>query len=201
LLERIVAQLKEENVCDINISTYYKHEAITEHFQNGEAMGVNIRYLKEDVPLGTAGILSHFNNTDRRILVINGDILTKVSFRAMMAFHISHDAALTVACRLHEVQIPYGELEIQGVNISGIREKPVHRYFVNAGIYIIEPELIKLVPKDTPYQMPELIEATLQQGKHVVSFPITEYWRDIGHMDDFQQAVADVGAWSKGKAI
>jgi dTDP-glucose pyrophosphorylase/CBS domain-containing protein len=199
LLERIVEQLKDEKVHDINISTHYKHDTIADHFRDGESMGVNIRYLKETEPLGTAGILSRFTDTKRRMLVINGDILTKVSFRAMMAFHISHHSSLTVGCRLHEVTIPYGELEIQGVNVSGIREKPVHRYFVSAGIYIIEPDLLELIPDGMPYQMPELIEATLARGKQVVSFPITEYWRDIGHLDDFQQAVEDVGKWDEKK--
>ena len=195
LLERIVEQLKDEKFSDINISTHYKHEVIADYFQNGESLGVSIRYLKEEEPLGTAGILSQFADTGSRMLVINGDILTKVSFRAMMAFHVSHHSSLTVGCRLHEVRIPYGELEIQGVNVCGIQEKPVHRYFVSAGIYIVEPEVLKLIPKGKPYQMPELIDATLALGKQVISFPITEYWRDIGRIDDFHQAVEDVSEW------
>src|ERR1044072_3325114 len=139
LLEIIVDQLKEAGIRQVNVATHYKSEAISDHFKNGEDFGVDIRYVKEDQPLGTAGALSLLEESDEPLLVINGDILTRVDFHAMLNFHREHAADLTVAVRQYEFRVPYGVIDTDGVAVTGISEKPMVRQFINAGIYLLNP--------------------------------------------------------------
>ena len=154
-------------------------------------MGVDIDYVEEDQPLGTAGSLSLLQESDDPLLVINGDILTKVDFRAMVDFHHEHEAEMTVAVRPHEVQIPYGVVETDGAIITGITEKPTIRNFINAGIYLLNPNVCGLVPAGEKYDMPDLIQRLINEGRRVASFPVHEYWLDIGQIHDYEQAQAD----------
>src|SRR5258706_12817768 len=119
---------------------------ITEHFKDGLGLGVDIRYVREDQPLGTAGALSLLEESDEPLLVINGDILTRVDFRAMLNFHREHQADLTVAVRQYEFRVPYGVIETNGVAVTGISEKPLLRQFINAGICLLNPSIKRLIP-------------------------------------------------------
>src|SRR6185436_7083304 len=141
LLEWIVEQLKHAGIRQVNVATHYKGDVIAEHFKNGEAFGVDIRYVKEDQPLGTAGALSLLEVVDEPLLLMNGDILTRVDFRALLHFHREHKADLTMCVRQYEFNIPYGVIETDGVNVKGISEKPLVRQFVNAGIYLLNPHV------------------------------------------------------------
>lgn len=191
LLEIIVDQLREAGIREVNITTHYKSERISEHFKDGSDFGVNIGYLHEAEPLGTAGALRLLEKSDDTLLVINGDILTRVDFRAMLNFHREHHADMTVAVRPYELRIPYGVIEQEGELITGIAEKPIVRRFVNAGIYLVSPGSARQVPPDRPYDMPELISAIIANGQRVVGFPVHEYWLDIGQLEDYQKAMAD----------
>jgi NDP-sugar pyrophosphorylase family protein len=148
--------------------------------------------VAEERPLGTAGSLRLIDPGRGPLLVINGDIVTGLDFRALLAYHRMQRADLTVAVRQYEMQVPYGVVECAGERVSGIREKPVHRFFVNAGIYVIEPAVRDLLPPIERLDMPDLIAHLLQLGRRVVSFPVMEYWLDVGRHDDYQQAQADV---------
>src|ERR1041384_8852949 len=136
LLELIVERLKESGIRRLNVATHYKGEVISEHFKDGQDFGVDIRYVKEDHPLGTAGALSLLEESDEPVLVINGDILTRVDFRAMLNFHREHRADLTVAVKQYELSVPYGVVLTDGVSVTGISEKPIVKQFINAGIYL-----------------------------------------------------------------
>jgi len=193
LLQRIVEQLALTGIRRVNLTTHYMAEKIRDHFGDGSAFGVDINYVAEDQPLGTAGALSLIEKQQGPLLVINGDILTKVDFRAMRHFHDDHKASLTVAVRRYEFQVPYGVLECDGIVVRAVREKPVHACLVNAGIYLVSPEAHSLIPSDTHYNMTDLIETLANTGKLVVTFPITEYWLDIGCASDFEKAKADIG--------
>jgi NDP-sugar pyrophosphorylase family protein len=194
LLELIVEQLKQAGIRQVNVATHYKSEVIAEHFKNGEAFGVDIRYVKEDQPLGTAGALSLLEEVDEPLLVMNGDILTRVDFRALLHFHREHKADLTVCVRQYEFNVPYGVIDTDGVNVKGISEKPVVRQFINAGIYLLNPQVRRLIPNGQPYDIPELIERLINEQRTVVCFPIREYWLDIGKVDQYDQAKADIAA-------
>jgi dTDP-glucose pyrophosphorylase len=192
LLEVIVNQLREAGIKHVNVATHYRGDMITNHFKNGQGFGVDIHYVEEDRPLGTAGALGLLEESDEPLLVINGDILTRVDFRAMHNFHREHKAELTVAVRQYELSVPYGVISTDGVAVTGISEKPVLRQFINAGIYLLDPSVRRLIPNGQRYDIPELIEVLLREGRPVVCFPIREYWLDIGKADHYDQAKADM---------
>ncbi len=192
LLELIVEQLREAGIKRLNVATHYKGDVISEHFKDGQDFGVDIRYVKENQPLGTVGALSLLEESDEPLLVINGDILTRVDFRAMHSFHREHNADLTVAVRLYEMRVPYGVVDTDGVAVRGISEKPLLKQFINAGIYLLSPTVKRMIPNGQPYDIPDLIQLLLNEGRTVVSFPIREYWIDIGEAGQYDQAQSDI---------
>ena len=192
LLELIVERLKQSGIRRLNVATHYKGEVISEHFKDGQDFGVEITYVKEDQPLGTVGALSLLEDSEDPLLVINGDILTRVDFREMLNFHREHKAELTIAVRQYEFNVPYGVVESDGVFVKGISEKPTVRQFINAGIYLLNPSVRRLVPNQQQYDMPDLIHRILSEGRQVVCFPVREYWLDIGIEDHYLQAQSDM---------
>ena len=191
ILEHIVDQLRDTGIENIRISTNYLREKITGYFGNGENFGVNIEYVNEDQPLGTAGSIGLVDTPADPLLVINGDILTGINFRAMFDFHVEHEADMTVGFRKYEFQVPYGVIECDGYRICSLQEKPLHQFFVNAGIYLIQPAMHAHIPTEKFYDMTDLVKELLRQGKSVVSFPIIEYWVDIGMPEDLKRANGD----------
>jgi len=193
LMERIIGQLRESGIEQINITMHYKPEKIIDYFGDGGGFGVKLNYINESQPLGTAGALGLMEKPDNPLLVINGDILTQVNFRAMLAYHQEHKADLTVAVSKYDFKVPYGVVESDGVFVREIVEKPSLSFFVNAGIYLLEPSVCRYIPKNRHFDMTDLIEQLLEEKRPVVSFPIVEYWLDIGRHDDFAKAQEDVG--------
>lgn len=192
LMERTIERLKRAGIRNINITTHYLPEKITGYFGDGRRHGVNLNYVSEDRPLGTAGALGLVGDTDEPLLVMNGDILTRVDFQEMLRFHRQRKADLTVAVRQYDVKVPYGVVESSGGRVVGLREKPQYDFLVNAGIYLLEPSVRRLIPPGERFNMTDLIEKLLEENRCVASFPIVEYWLDIGKHDDFQQAQEDV---------
>jgi NDP-sugar pyrophosphorylase family protein len=172
----------------VNVSTHYLADKISDHFGNGQAFDVDINYVHEDRPLGTAGGLKLMEVPDETLLVINGDIVTDVDFRSMLAYHREHGAAATVGVCRYDLQVPYGVIECDGSRIRKVQEKPVLNFLVNAGIYLLEPVVYRFIPKGDRFDMTDLIERLVEKGRHVVSFPIVEQWLDIGRKDDYEQA-------------
>jgi len=192
LLEFIINQIRDAGVREVNLTTHYKSESISEHFKDGREFGVEIRYLHEAKPLGTAGALSLLDKSEKTLLVINGDILTRIDFRAMLNFHIEHRADMTLGVRPHEIRIPYGVIESDGADITGISEKPVIHRFINAGIYMLDPGVLRHIPSNEPYDMTDLISVLIPGKERVVGFPVHEYWLDIGHIEDYRKAVSEI---------
>lgn len=172
------------------ISTHYMPEMIRDYFGDGSRWGVSIRYVYESEPLGTGGalgLLPH-DEIDLPLFMMNGDLLTNLNFQNLLSFHQEHEGIATMCVREHEYQVPYGVIQRDGVRITSIVEKPVQRFFINAGIYLLSPELVKSVRPGTRIDMPTLLEQAIA-GAHVVNmFPVHEYWLDIGRMEDFQRA-------------
>jgi len=191
LLELTINQLRRAGIRQVNLTTHYKPEVIVSHFGDGQDFGVQIRYLEEDQPLGTAGSLNMLSLTEEPILVVNGDVLTQIDYRSMLDFHKQQNAEMTVAVRLHEFQIPYGVMEVRQGEIKAMTEKPTLNYEINAGVYLLNPGVLDYLPKNQPYDMPDLINRLIANGRRVVSFPIHEYWLDINEYEDYQQALQD----------
>ncbi len=192
LLELTLEQLRNAGVRQVNITTHYKPEKITEYFKDGRDFGLALNYVTEDKPLGTAGALGLIEAPQEPLLVINGDVLTRVDFRAMLAYHREYGAEMTIAVRQYDLQVPYGVLECDGPQVRQIREKPTYNFFVNAGIYLLQPSVYDYIPEEQRFDMTDLIETLLAAGRSVVSFPIIEYWLDIGQHTDYQQAQEDL---------
>lgn len=191
VMEHIIDHLRMAGIRDLKVTTHYMPEKIKGHFGNGNKFGVKIDYVSEDRPLGTAGALGLMPKPDRPTLVVNGDIMSQVNYRAMLAFHREHQADLTVGVRQYEVQIPYGVMVCEGARVRKLTEKPQHTFLVNAGIYLLSPHVHRYIPKNERYDMTDLIEALIEDGRSVVSFPIMEYWLDIGQHADYERANID----------
>ena len=191
LLEILISQLKRAGIKDVSITTHYLPEKIEQHFGDGAAFGVDLNYVSEDFPLGTAGALSFMDHRDKPVLVINGDILTHVDFRALFAFHQESAADLTVAVRPFEVKLPYGVVDCAGSYVTSLKEKPSMSFFVNAGIYLLEPSVLEYIPTEGRYDMTDLIQRLIGEGRSVASFPVQEYWLDIGQHADYERAQED----------
>ena len=192
LMEVIIDQLRQSGIGRVNITTHYLPEKITDYFGNGENFGVELNYVSEDRPLGTAGSLGLIDWPRETLLVINGDILTKVNFRAMLDYHQEHRADITVGVRKYDIQVPYGVVECEDQRVCRLREKPNLSFFVNAGIYMLEPSVNEHIPNGQHYDMTDLIERLIHKGRSVVSFPIVEYWLDIGEPSDYERAQKDM---------
>jgi len=192
LMELIIEQLRQTGIRRVNITTHYRPEKIMSYFGSGKELGVELNYVAEERPLGTAGALGLMDSPEEPLLVINGDILTRVNFRAMLDYHREHGADLTVAVRKYDLQVPYGVVECEGHNVSRLREKPSLSFLVNAGIYLLEPVVHRYIPNGQHLDMTDLIEGLIVKGRTVVSFPVVEYWLDIGEHADYERAQEDV---------
>lgn len=192
LMEHTIQQLRQSGIKNVSITTHFKADRIVDHFRNGVEFGVAIKYIPEEEPLGTAGALDMLEETQDPVLVINGDVLTRVDYRAMLKYHREHSAEMTIGVRKFDLQVPYGVVDSEGPHVRSLREKPVMELFVNAGIYLLEPATRRFLPGSGPFDMTELIQLMIDDGCSVVNFPIVEYWLDVGRPADYEQAQQDV---------
>jgi len=194
ILETILESFISAGFHQFYISTHYLPEAIQSHFGNGGKWGVNIRYVHEEKPLGTGGSLGLLpaEIPDLPIIMMNGDLLTKIDFEQLLSFHNQHKPICTMCVREEEHKIPYGVVKANEHQITSLVEKPTHKYFINAGVYVVSQELVQRVKINQRVDMTDLIEQCLSEQRLVSMFPIHEYWLDIGKMVDFYQAQKDV---------
>ncbi|GMM89505.1 nucleotidyltransferase family protein [Vibrio fortis] len=195
ILETVIRSFIKAGFVNFYISTHYMPEQIQAHFGDGSEMGVKVTYVHEEQPLGTGGALGLLPKElpqDLPLIMMNGDVLTKVDFQRLLDFHTENQADATMCVREYDYQIPYGVINGEGNKITSMVEKPIQRFFVNAGIYVVSPEVIASVPKNHRVDMPTLLEEHMNERDNVLMFPIHEYWLDIGRMDDFNRAQADI---------
>ncbi|WP_263810683.1 nucleotidyltransferase family protein [Salinibacter pepae] len=170
------------------ISVNYMSGMIEDYFGDGSDWDVDITYLHEQKRLGTAGPLSLLpERPEETVIVMNGDLLTKLNFAHLLNFHHEHESTATMCVREHETQVPYGVIETEEQFMTGLEEKPTERYFVNAGIYALEPETLNLIPDGEFFDMTELFEQLVEQKQSVTVFPVREYWQDVGQKEDFRR--------------
>jgi len=189
ILETILHNFIEYGFERFYISVNYKADMIKKYFGDGSRWSVRIEYLEEEQSLGTAGPLSLLpEKTDRPLLVMNGDLLTRVNFDQLLQFHLDSRALATMCVREFDLQVPYGVVKIDGHRLLGIDEKPVQRFFINAGIYVLQPSVLELIPCVACYDMPDLFARLVEQGRETAVFPVREYWLDIGRLSDYERA-------------
>lgn len=169
-------------------------EKIENYFGNGDKWGIKISYIYEEIPLGTGGALGLLKDSFSKlpVVVMNCDVLTEVDFKELLNFHENHEENVTMCVRKYDYQIPYGVINVDGVRVKNMVEKPTYEFFVNAGIYVVNPEFISTIPRNIRSDMPTLIEQQMEKDNNIMVFPIHEYWLDIGRMDDFNRAQIDI---------
>ena len=190
ILESILERFIDFGFYNFFISTYYKSEMIMDYFKDGSKWGVSIKYITETKPLGTAGSLSLLPQDlpDLPLILMNGDLVTELDFQSLLENHSKSKSEVTVCVVEYDFQVPYGVLEVKGSKVKKIVEKPTHKFFVNAGIYVINTSLIKSLRKEKYLDMPELITMKIDTNNRVNMFPLYEEWLDIGRISDFRKA-------------
>ncbi len=189
ILQTIVEKFAEYGYINIVMCVNYKSHVIKDYFGDGSEFGVNIEYIFEDQRMGTAGALSLLKEKPTEaFFVMNGDLLTNVNFEHLHDYHMSNSAMGTMCVREYDFQVPYGVVNIEDSRIISIEEKPMQKFFVSAGIYMLSPEILKFIPQDEFYDMPTLFEKLISENKNAISFPLREYWLDIGRMEEYKKA-------------
>jgi len=189
MLHHLLESLHGEGFENVAISVNYLGEQIEESVGDGSPWGLAVTYLREDAPLGTAGALGILNPVpELPVLVVNADVVTGARFRDFIDQHGNASAAITVGMRVHDLEHPFGVLELDGSGVTGIREKPVWREFVSAGVYVLSPEVFSLIPPGKYLDMPELVTLAIDRELRVEGFPLHESWLDVGTPDDFRRA-------------
>lgn len=195
ILEIIVRRFIKAGFWNFFISTHYKSKMISDHFGDGTSLGVSISYIEEEKPLGTGGSLGLLPDDlpdELPLFVMNGDLLTEVDFLQLLDFHNKSNAIATICVREFEYQVPYGVVTGDGSTVVSIEEKPIHRFSVNAGIYVVSQKVIGTIDRDIKIDMPTLLESKINDSQSVAMFPLYEYWLDIGRLDDLKKANKDV---------
>lgn len=192
LLETIVRGIAEHGFERIYLAVNYRADQIEGHFGDGSRLGIDIRYLREDQRLGTAGALSLLPEKPSAPLVVtNADLLTKEDFGLMVERHAESGADATMAVRPYEMQVPFGVVRERDGRIDAIEEKPLHRFVVSAGIYVLSPHTLELVPREQCFDMPALFEALIARGGQARCHHVRSYWLDIGRLTDYERANLD----------
>lgn len=194
ILEIIIERFVAAGFYRFFISTHYLPEMIRNRIGNGSRWKVELEYVHEDEPLGTGGALGLLPKERIRepMFMMNGDLLTNLDFNNLMDFHEDHGCMATMCVRKYEHQIPYGVIESDGLRVMSMIEKPVYQHFINAGIYVLSPEILQTVPNGQRIDMPTLLEGQMSKGGAVNIFPIHEYWLDIGQMEDYKKAQLEI---------
>jgi dTDP-glucose pyrophosphorylase len=192
ILESIIENLVDHGINRLCISVNYRADQIKEYFGAGLKWGAEIRYLEEDRKMGTAGALGLLDSppTDP-LVVMNGDLVTKINFSQLLDFHREQYARATMCVREYDFQVPFGVIQVDNHRLTALEEKPTHNFFINAGIYVLEPDVLSLINGDEYLDMTTLFSRLLDQGEKVTVFPVREYWIDIGRIDDYERAKGD----------
>lgn len=192
LLETIVRNFVTQGFWRIYLSVNYKSEMIEAHFGDGTMFGAEISYLREDKRLGTAGALSLLPEPPALpILITNGDILTTLDYTRLLDHHTETSADLTLVSREYTLRVPYGVVDVEGDKVVALREKPIHSWQINAGIYVVSPSALAHVPQDEYTDMPSVIQSIADAAGRISAYRLAEYWIDIGRMEDFERARAE----------
>lgn len=193
MLEHIIDRAKLEGFNHFVLAIHYLGHMIEAHFGQGERLGVQIEYLHEETPLGTAGALALLNPLPPvPFVVTNGDVIADIRYGELLDFHIRYGAAATMAVRVHEWQHPFGVVQTQGVEIVGFEEKPVARSRINAGVYVLDPAALSVLTAGAHCDMPNLFARLQATAKRTVAYPMHEPWMDVGRPDDLEKVFAVV---------
>lgn len=196
ILEIIIDQLRDSGFTELFLTVEYKSELIKAYFRDGTSFGVQITYIDESGPSGTAGAVKHIEEmVDEPFIAMNGDLLTKLNFMDMYKAHIESGVEFTVGVKDYKIKFPYGLVTIENGKMINIVEKPELSFCINAGIYVLSPSALDVIPKGKFFDMPDAIQTLIDQNRRVGYYELKEYWRDIGRMEDYQEVVNGIEGW------
>lgn len=194
IIEYNIDRLQKVGIKNVNLSINYLGDQLIDYFGDGANRNLNIRYVRENKPLGTIGsilLVEDFEHED--ILVMNSDLLTNIDYADFFKTYKDSEADMAVAATSYQVDIPYGVLEVNESNIvKSLKEKPRYTYFSNAGIYIIKKDLLRMIPEDQFFDITDLINRIIEMNLKLITYPINGYWLDIGKHEDFKKAQEDI---------
>ena len=189
MLEHIIERAKAEGFERFIISLHDLGEMIVDHFGDGRQWQVEIEYVREASPLGTAGAIGLIEpRPELPFLVTNGDVLTDIRYGELLDFHLRHEAMATMAVRMHEWQHPFGVVRTDGVDIVGFDEKPIARTHINAGIYAFDPAAVEALNPNEPCDIPAMFARLRERGTRTIVYPMHEPWLDVGRAADYKAA-------------
>jgi NDP-sugar pyrophosphorylase family protein len=189
MLEHIIERAKAEGFQRFILAVHYLGNMIEEYFGDGSRLNVQIDYLREKLPLGTVGGLSLLNpRPEMPFVVSNADVLTDIRYGDILDYHCRHSALATMAVRIHEWQHPFGVVQIEGINIVGFEEKPIFRNHINAGVYVLDPDVLDTLKIEEHCDIPTLFNRLQDTSKNTIVYPVHEPWLDVGRADDLDRA-------------
>ena len=192
ILEILLRQMHRAGVDEVVLTVGHLAGLLRAFFQDGQDLGLNIRYSYEEEPLGTAGPLSLVEGLDDTFLVTNGDVLTTLDLRQLVDFHRRSGAAATIATHARQVNVDLGVIQFNGANeVSGYIEKPSYEFQVSMGIYVFEPRVLGFIEHNQHLDFPDLVLRLLAEEESVIGYPFDGYWQDLGRQDDYEQAVQE----------
>ena len=190
VLEVIIRQLVQHGFDHVTMAVNHQAEIIRAFFQDGEKWGLKIDYSLEDRPLSTMAPLRLIHDLPENFLVMNGDILTELSFSDFYKEHVISDNIFTISSHMREQKIDYGVLEMDANNhLSGFREKPSNEYLVSMGVYMASRRIMDFIPEGKSYGFDNLMLDLLAAGKPATVRKFGGYWLDIGRPDDYAAAI------------
>jgi NDP-sugar pyrophosphorylase family protein len=196
ILEYTIRRLRTLGITNITLTLGYGAELIEAYFGDGRRFGVDIKYTREKKPLGTAGPLRLIRGLKAPVLVMNGDILTRLDFNRLRKFHTSNGADMTIAVRKYADRLPFGTVEFSGDSVTGITEKPATQYLISTGIYMLGKGALDAIPRNAFFTMPDLIKTLLKRGRRVVKFEFKDYWLGIEQVSQLEEATQTAKAWT-----
>ena len=194
MLQHLIEQFRDQGFRKFILCVNYKKDIIRNFFSDGEKLGVKITYIEEEKRLGTAGALSLIQpSINVPYFVVNADILVNIDFMKLLSFHIKSESLATMCVRQYQMQVPYGVVNSNDRNqLLSIDEKPSLSFNVNAGVYLLDPSINSFVPNNKFFDMPSLFDILIDKGIPSTAYPINDYWLDIGHKADLEQANIDM---------
>jgi NDP-sugar pyrophosphorylase family protein len=192
VLEHIIRSLRKAGVDRIDLCVSHLGELILVYLANADLPPeLQLAFYWEQEPLGTAGALGAIDDLEGTFIAMNGDVLTNLDYRELVAFHRAQEAALTIAMRSQRVNLDLGVIRSDEGFVEDFIEKPALDYQVSMGVYVYEERALRFLP-DGPCQFPDLVLRLLDAGERVAAFESDADWFDIGTMGEYERAAADV---------
>lgn len=192
ILESIVEKFRLHGFTNLFVSVNFEGDQIKSYFGDGAQFGVKIQYIEEESPYGTAGALALLPEKPAKpMIIMNGDLITSLNFQHLLQFHEEHKKLATMSVCELQLEVPYGVVSLEEQFVINVEEKPRQKFFINGGVYVIEPVLIDCIPKNTHFDMTSLLQLMKEKNEKITAFPVREYWLDVGRNIDFIKANQD----------